>query len=114
MCYAVTQKATCHSWRTEMLVIVCYDVSTESSAGRRRLRRVAKACERFGQRVQKSVFECRVELIQFEELQRRLLDEINDKEDCLRFYRIGGSYDLHVTEHGQFRATDFKEGPLVV
>ena len=53
-----------------MLVIVCYDVSTETQEGRRRLRRVAKACESIGQRVQKSVFECRVDAMQFEELER--------------------------------------------
>lgn len=97
-----------------MLVIVCYDVSTESSAGRRRLRRVARACERMGQRVQKSVFECRIDLMQFEELERRLLDEIDPTQDCLRLYRVTGTYDLNVTEHGRFQATDFKGGALVV
>lgn len=97
-----------------MLVIVCYDVSTESSAGRRRLRRVARACERIGQRVQKSVFECRIDLMQFEELERRLLDEIDPTQDCLRLYRVTGAYELNVTEHGSFRATDFKGGALVV
>ena len=97
-----------------MLVIVCYDVSTETSAGRRRLRRVAKACERMGQRVQKSVFECRLDLARFEELERRLLDEVNLDEDCLRFYRVSGRYELNVTQHGRFRATDFEDGALVV
>lgn len=97
-----------------MLVIVCYDVSTETSAGRRRLRRVAKACERVGQRVQKSVFECRIGLMQFEELERRLLSEINPDQDCLRFYRVTGTYELNVTQHGHFRATDFKDGALVL
>lgn len=58
-----------------MLIIVCYDVSTETAAGRRRLRRVAKVCESTGQRVQKSVFECRVDLAGFEEMERRLLLE---------------------------------------
>ena len=56
-----------------MLVIVCYDVNTETSAGRRRLRRVAKVCESTGQRVQKSVFECQVNLMQLETLERELL-----------------------------------------
>lgn len=97
-----------------MLVIVCYDVSTETAAGRRRLRRVAKACERVGQRVQKSVFECRIDLMQFEELERKLLDEIDVAQDCLRFYRVTGAYEINVTEHGQFRAIDFKGGTLVV
>ena len=56
-----------------MLIIVAYDVSTETKEGRRRLRRVAKVCEGIGQRVQKSVFECRVDLLKYEELERRLL-----------------------------------------
>ena len=55
-----------------MLIIVCYDVNTETREGRRRLRRVAKVCEGVGQRVQKSVFECRVDRKQYEDLERRL------------------------------------------
>lgn len=96
-----------------MLVIVCYDVSTETREGRRRLRRVAKTCEGVGQRVQKSVFECTVDARQFEELERKLLGVIESSEDCLRFYRLTEPVKLHVREHGQFRAVDF-EGPLVV
>jgi CRISPR-associated protein Cas2 len=71
-----------------MLIIVAYDVSTETAAGRKRLRRVAKVCESMGQRVQKSVFECQVNEMQFEELERRLLGEIDEAEDNLRFYRL--------------------------
>ncbi|MBA3033883.1 MAG: CRISPR-associated endonuclease Cas2 [Gammaproteobacteria bacterium] len=96
-----------------MLVIVSYDVSTETAAGRKRLRRVARVCESTGQRVQKSVFECRVTLAQYEELERRLLTEINLGEDCLRFYRLTEPVELHVKEHGKFKAVDF-EGPLVI
>lgn len=95
-----------------MLVVVCYDVNTETSAGRRRLRRVAKACERVGQRVQKSVFECQVSLADFEELERRLLREIDAGLDCLRLYRLPDTRGTEVREHGVFRAIDF-EGPLV-
>lgn len=96
-----------------MLVIVSYDVSTETAAGRRRLRRVARVCESMGQRVQKSVFECRVDAAQFETLERRLLAEIEPSEDCLRFYRLTEPVRLHVKEYGVFKATDF-EGPLVI
>lgn len=96
-----------------MLVIVCYDVSTETAEGRRRLRRVAKACESVGQRVQKSVFECRLEQMRFEEFERRLLDIIDKNQDCLRFYRLTEPVDLRVKEYGNFRATDFNK-PLVV
>jgi len=78
-----------------MLIIVTYDVSTETSAGRKRLRRVAKVCESMGQRVQKSVFECTVDEMRFEQLERSLLAEIDETQDNLRFYRIterhGGS-----------------------
>lgn len=96
-----------------MLIIVTYDVSTETCAGRKRLRRVAKACESMGQRVQKSVFECRVNEIQFEELERKLLAEIDEDEDNLRFYRITEPTEVRVREYGAFRSTDF-EGPLLV
>lgn len=96
-----------------MLVIVCYDVNTETREGRRRLRRVAKACEGVGQRVQKSVFECQVSLAQMEELERKLIAEIDLKQDNLRFYRMAESKGCEVREHGVFRATDF-DGTLVV
>jgi CRISPR-associated protein Cas2 len=96
-----------------MLIIVTYDVSTETREGRRRLRRVAKICEGIGQRVQKSVFECRVNQMQYEELERRLLAEIDDQEDNLRLYRLHEPVDLHIREYGNFRAVDF-QGPLVI
>jgi len=96
-----------------MLVLVTYDVSTETAAGRRRLRRVAKVCEGVGQRVQKSVFECKVTLMQLEELERRLLAEIDQTEDNLRLYRLTEPSEVHVKEFGVFSAIDF-EGPLVI
>lgn len=96
-----------------MLVLVCYDVNTETKSGRRRLRRVAKVCESTGQRVQKSVFECQVSLAEFEALERRLLAEINDTEDCLRLYRIPDTRGSEVREHGTFKAVDF-DGPLIL
>lgn len=96
-----------------MLIIVTYDVSTETKEGRRRLRRVAKICESTGQRVQKSVFECKVNLMQYEELERRLLAEIDEKEDNLRLYRMTEPIDLHVKEFGKFKAVDF-DGSLIV
>lgn len=96
-----------------MLIIVTYDVSTESPAGRRRLRRVAKACEALGQRVQKSVFECQVNEMQFEQLERTLLAEIDETEDNLRFYRITEPIELRVKQFGIFRSVDY-EGPLLV
>jgi CRISPR-associated protein Cas2 len=96
-----------------MLIIVTYDVSTETTAGRRRLRRVAKACEGVGQRVQKSVFECEITEMQFEQLERTLVAEIDETEDNLRFYRITEPVDLRVKQYGKFRSVDF-DGPLMV
>jgi CRISPR-associated protein Cas2 len=96
-----------------MLVVVTYDVSTETAAGRKRLRRVARVCESTGQRVQKSVFECQVNEMQLDQLERALLAEIDEAEDNLRFYRITESAHLRVKQYGVFRAVDF-EGPLVI
>lgn len=96
-----------------MLVLVCYDVNTETQAGRRRLRRVARVCESTGQRVQKSVFECQLDTAKFEALERRLLAEIDPTVDCLRLYRIPGTRGFEVLEHGTFKAVDF-DSPLVL
>lgn len=96
-----------------MLVIVCYDVNTETREGRRRLRRVAKVCESTGQRVQKSVFECQVTLAELETLERRLLGEVHLEQDCLRLYRMADTRGCEVREYGKFKATDF-DGPLVL
>lgn len=96
-----------------MLVIVAYDVSTETPEGQRRLRRVAKTCLRMGQRVQKSVFECQVDEMQFETLERALLAVIDEEEDNLRFYRITEPRELRVKQYGVFRSIDF-EAPLLV
>jgi CRISPR-associated protein Cas2 len=111
----VSTAVICHFWCDKgaaMLIIVCYDVNTETTAGRRRLRRVAKVCEATGQRVQKSVFECRVDLIGFEELERRLLAEIDPAQDCLRLYRMPDTRGAEVREHGYFKAVDFDK-PLI-
>ena len=96
-----------------MLVLVCYDVSTETQAGRRRLRRVARVCESTGQRVQKSVFECQIDVAQFEALERRLLEEIDREKDCLRLYRMPETRGFEAREYGAFKAMDFA-GPLVL
>lgn len=96
-----------------MLILITYDVSTETSEGRRRLRRVAKVCQNYGQRVQKSVFECRVDKTICEILEQQLLAEIDVEEDNLRFYRLTEPVAEHVKEFGVFRATDF-ESPLMV
>ena len=96
-----------------MDVLVAYDVSTESAAGRRRLRKVAQVCKDFGQRVQNSVFECSVNEMQYETLRHRLLECIKKEEDNLRIYRLIGSKDRYVETYGIDRYVDFG-GPLVV
>ncbi len=96
-----------------MMVLVTYDVSTETSEGRKRLRRVAKTCLNYGQRVQKSVFECRVDASTYELLEQALLDEINPEEDNLRIYRLYEPVEKHIKEFGCFRATDF-DAPLIL
>lgn len=96
-----------------MMVLITYDVCTESENGTRRLRRVAKTCEDYGQRVQNSVFECLVDPAQFEQLKRRLLDEIDDEQDSLRFYFLGKNWKRRVEHIGTKESYD-PEGPLIV
>ncbi|MFA7346519.1 MAG: CRISPR-associated endonuclease Cas2 [Desulfurivibrionaceae bacterium] len=96
-----------------MLVLVTYDVNTETSAGRKRLRRVARACENCGQRVQFSVFECLVDPGQWSALRARLIDEIDEAQDSLRFYFLGSNWKRRVEHVGAKPAYD-PEGPLIV
>jgi CRISPR-associated protein Cas2 len=95
-----------------MMVLVTYDVSTTSPAGRRRLTKVARACLDFGQRVQNSVFECRVDPEQWTRLRLRLLDLYVPEEDSLRFYFLGSNWQRKVQHHGTKPSVDL-EGPLI-
>lgn len=96
-----------------MLVVVAYDVKTETEAGRRRLRRVAKVCEDVGQRVQNSVFECLVDAAQWTVLRARLAKEANLSEDSLRFYFLGDNWRNRVEHVGAKKSYD-PQGPLIV
>lgn len=96
-----------------MLVLVGYDVQTESEAGRRRLRRVARACQDYGQRVQFSLFECLVDPEQWTKLRRRLVQEIDPDQDSLRFYFLGSDWRCKV-EHVGAKGSYDPEGPLIV
>jgi CRISPR-associated protein Cas2 len=96
-----------------MFVIVSYDVATDEGKGQRRLRRVAKACKDFGQRVQYSVFECIVDPAQWTKLKERLISEINPDKDSLRFYYLGSNWH-HRVEHIGAKAAIDQEGPLIV
>lgn len=96
-----------------MTILVAYDVSTEDAAGRRRLRRMAQQCKNFGQRVQKSVFECQVNDMEFESLVRILVKIIHQQEDSLRIYRLMEPLEKTVKVFGWDKKVDFTR-PLVV
>ncbi|TAN41731.1 MAG: CRISPR-associated endonuclease Cas2 [Nitrospirae bacterium] len=96
-----------------MFVIVSYDVATSDDGGQRRLRRVARACQDYGQRVQFSVFECIVDPAQWAKLKSRLISEINPEKDSLRFYYLGSNWERRV-EHVGAKAPLDQEGPLIV
>jgi CRISPR-associated protein Cas2 len=96
-----------------MRILVCYDVSTETQAGRRRLRQVARACKDHGVRVQLSVFECTLDPAAWTALRARLVGTIDPKTDSLRFYPLG-SGARHRAEHvGAHPPTDLDE-PLIL
>lgn len=95
-----------------MLVLVSYDVSTEKN-GQKRLRRVAKVCKNYGQRVQYSVFECLVDPTQWTIMRRNLINEIEPELDSLRFYFLGSNWKRKVEHIGAKAALDM-EGPLIV
>lgn len=96
-----------------MMVLVSYDVRTSEPGGARRLRRVAKVCRNFGQRVQFSVFECLVDPAQWTRLRQKLIDEIDEEADSLRFYFLGANWRGRM-EHVGAKASIDQEGPLIV
>ncbi len=93
-------------------MLIAYDVNTETPAGKRRLRRVARACLDHGQRVQYSVFECELEPAQWVALRARLVAEIDPSHDSLRFYRLGADGRRRVEHVGAKPVLDL-DGPLV-
>lgn len=96
-----------------MLILVTYDVSTVDKAGPRRLRRVAQACEDYGVRVQKSVFECQVGQKEWVSLRDRLLSEIKVGQDSLRFYFLDEKAVQRIEHHGVDKPVDLTE-PLIL
>ena len=89
-----------------MMVLVAYDVNTETSAGEKRLRMIANICENYGQRVQNSVFECLVDPAQWVVLQKRLLDTADFDKDSLRFYFLGSNWKKRVEHFGAKKSYD--------
>ena len=96
-----------------MYVLITYDVSTLTKEGRRRLRRVARVCENFGQRVQLSVFECQLGDTEMVKLRHQLLEEMNPSEDSIRFYFLGEDPSKRVEHHGQKPSIDFNDALIV-
>lgn len=96
-----------------MLVLITYDVNTETAAGRARLRKVAKQCVNYGRRVQNSVFECILDNTQCVMLKAKLSDLIDPETDSLRFYSLGNNYKTKVEHIGVERGID-ADGPLIL
>jgi len=92
-----------------MLVIVSYDVNIKSIGGQRRLRRVAKICKDFGQRVQFSVFECLVDPTQWTLMRKKLIEEIDPERDSLRFYFLGSNWKQHIEHIGAKEVIDLED-----
>lgn len=96
-----------------MMVLITYDVNTEDAAGKKRLRRIAKQCVNYGQRVQNSVFECLLDASQCKQLQYDLLDIMNKEKDSLRFYYLGNKYKTKI-EHFGSKKTYEADGLLTI
>ena len=96
-----------------MMVLISYDVNTESAEGRKRLRKIAKQCVDYGQRVQNSVFECLLDTAQCRSLQHRLCQIMDPEKDSLRFYYLGKKYESKI-EHFGCRQTYLPEEPLIL
>ena len=96
-----------------MLVLITYDVNTEDSAGRKRLRQIARQCVNFGQRVQNSVFECLVDAAQCRKLQAKLCSIMDKDKDSLRFYYLGSNFKNKV-EHFGCKSSYDPEGIMMI
>ncbi|MCB0181628.1 MAG: CRISPR-associated endonuclease Cas2, partial [Anaerolineae bacterium] len=90
-----------------MMVLICYDVDTTTAGGQKRLRKVAKMCENYGQRVQYSVFECLIDAALFTKLKHQLTELINTDKDSLRFYQLGDNWKPRVEHIGAKTSIDF-------
>lgn len=96
-----------------MLVLITYDVNTEDAAGRGRLRKIAKQCVNYGQRVQCSVFECMLDPVQYRTLEAKLLSIMDEEKDSLRFYELGNRYEKKIKHFGA-KNTYLPEEPLLL
>ena len=96
-----------------MFVLVTYDINTTTKGGQKRLRDVAKICLNYGQRVQNSVFECKVDEGQFRTLKHQLYETINHERDSLRFYRLGKNYERTVEKMGKDDTYNIEEALIL-
>ena len=96
-----------------MLVVITYDVNTETAPGRKRLRQIAKQCVNYGQRVQNSVFECSLDAAQLRTLKEKLVKLMDPETDSLRFYYLGNNYESRIEHFGRKAGYD-PEGLLLV
>ena len=96
-----------------MMVLITYDINTETVAARKRLRHIAKSCENRGQRVQNSVFECLIDPAQWIELRTKLVGIIDPSTDSLRFYFLGSNWKKRIEHVGAKQAYD-PQGPLII
>lgn len=96
-----------------MMVLITYDVNTEDAAGRKRLRQIAKQCVNYGQRVQNSVFECKLDPAQFRVLKAKLCKIMDENCDSLRFYNLGNRYADHIEHFGAKHSYDPEDCLLV-
>ena len=96
-----------------MMVLITYDVNVTTDGGKRRLRKVAKQCQNYGQRVQNSVFECLVDPTQFTELKHSLEKIVNPQTDSLRYYFLGSNWRRRVEHYGAKKTYD-PEGVLLI
>jgi len=96
-----------------MLVLISYDVSTVTAKGRKRLHKVAKYCEKYGQRVQNSVFECNLEFSQYILVQHELSKIISVEEDSLRFYNLGNNYENKVVHIGKKTSIPLEDNIII-
>ena len=96
-----------------MLVLITYDVNTEDAAGKKRLRRIAKQCVNYGQRVQNSVFECVVDAAQCRQLQHTLIEIMDESKDSLRFYYLGNRYENKVEHFGTKETYEAEGVPMI-
>lgn len=97
----------------DMFILITYDINTITKDGRKRLRLVAKICQNYGQRVQNSVFECKLDEGQFRIVKQQLYETIDHERDSLRFYRLGKNYEKTVEQMGNNKSYNIDD-PLIL